>query len=566
MGGVRRREFIASGALAAGALLSPAFLRNALAAPATAGASPYGPLQPPDANGVMLPPGFSSRQIARGFQPVPGTAYPWHVYSDGGAIFATEDGGWILVSNSEALAASGAGSSAIRFASDGSIEDAYRILGGTNSNCAGGPTPWGTWLSCEEYDGGMVWECDPRGIFGGQPRPALGVFNHEAAAVDPVAQRVYLTEDQADGGFYRFTPDSYPSLSSGLLEVATVGAGGALTWTEVPDPSAISGPTRDQVPGMTPFNGGEGIWYAADVLYFTTKGDKKVWAYSPRSDSIEVLYDRAAALDASLDAVDNVTVTAAGEVFVCEDGGNMEIGLITPDRKVAPFLRLPGPEHQGSELAGVCFAPSGTRMYFASQRAFPAIQGEPQSGPGAVYEVTGPFRQAAPGGGSGDGGGSGGGSGGSGGGDGGASSAPGPDYRPTEDRLPFALSVRAPQRIRRALLLRRGLPVRIAAGEPVVLSVALTTSELADRPGLGGSSPRPVTVLLGRRRGLRLRRGGRLRLRLRPGRKGRVRLLRRARTLDARLVAIAVNGAGRRAVVVRSVRIRSRSSGLQGIG
>jgi uncharacterized protein len=547
MGGVRRREFLATGALAAGTLLSPAFLRQALAAPATAGESPYGPLQPPDANGLMLPPGFSSRQIARGLEPVPGTIYSWPPYSDGQAAFAAEDGGWILVTNSESIAASGAGTSAIRFGPDGSIQDAYRILGGTNTNCAGGPTPWGTWLSCEEHRGGLVWECDPKGATPAVPRPALGVFNHEAAAVDPLGKRVYLTEDEDDGGLYRFTPTNYPNLSSGLLEVATVDGDNRVTWTEVLDPSSISGPTRDQVPGMTTFNGGEGIWYAADVLYFTTKGDKRVWAYNARTEIIEVLYDDDSAPGSSLDAVDNVTVNDAGEIFVCEDGGNMEICLITPDRKVSPFLRFPGAEHQGSEVCGVCFEPSGTRMYLTSQRAFPTIPGQPRTGPGAVYEVSGPFRRSSGGGGTpGNGGGEGG---------GGASSAPGTDYRLPEYSLPSGLSVRAPRRIRRRLLLRRGLPVRIGARRAVVVSVALTTSGLADRPGFGGSSPRPVTVLLRRRRGLRLRRAGVLRLRVRPGRKGRVRLRRRSRSLDARLLVMAVNDAGERAVAVRPVRI-----------
>ena len=111
-----------------------------------------------------------------------------------------------------------------------------------------------------------------------------------------------------------------------------------------------------------------------------------------------MIYDHVATRDASLDAVDNITVSAAGEIFVCEDGGNMEIGLITPEREVSPFLRFTGPAHpvEGeykSEVCGVSFDPSGTRMYCTSQRAYPFSPSLP--GPGAVYEISGPFRLPA---------------------------------------------------------------------------------------------------------------------------------------------------------------------------
>ena len=391
MGVISRREFIA-GALAGGALsLTPAFLREALAAPAVAGEGPYGPLGPPNAIGMMLPAGFSGREIARGGSPVAG--YPWHFASDGQATFRTSDGGFVLVSNSEAPGALGGGSSAIRFSPAGRIESAYRILSGTNLNCAGGPTPWGTWLSCEEHEGGMVWEADPAGLLPQQPRPALGNFAHEAAAVDPVDGRVYLTEDESDGCFYRFTPDAPPSLLSGRLEVAAVAADGAVRWLPVPNPNLLPSltPTRRQVPAATRFDGGEGLWHDSGTLYFTTKGDKRVWAYDARAGRLEIVFDRAAAPDASLDAVDNVTVSATGDVYVCEDGGNMEIGIITPERVVSPFVRMTGLQHAGSEMVGVVFDPSQTRMYFGSQRAHPAVAGTPAA-LGAIYEVTGPFR------------------------------------------------------------------------------------------------------------------------------------------------------------------------------
>jgi hypothetical protein len=541
---ISRRQLIVSGALAAGALVgSPRLLREALAAPARAGVSPYGPLGPPDANGLMLPPGFSSRELARGLSQVAG--YPWPVAPDGQGTFSTLDGGWILVTNSEFLAPAGAGTSAIRFRPDGGIASAYRILGGTNFNCAGGPTPWGTWLSCEEHDAGLVWECDPAGKLTAVARPALGVFNHEAAAVEPAGRKLYLTEDKPDGGFYRFTPTAYPNLAEGLLEVAVVAADGHVSWRELPDPAPLplETPTRKQVPEMTPFNGGEGIWHDGGVLYFTTKGDARVWAYDSRTGVLEILFDRATAMDSSLDAVDNITVSAAGEIFVCEDGGNMEIGLITPEREVSPFLRFTGDAHPvvgefKSEVCGVIFGPSGTRLYCTSQRAYPPGPGAP--GPGAVYEISGPFRQSAtPGTGTtfgppaGE-----------------RSSGP---LRDAQDEGKATLRVAARRRIGRRRLLRRGLVVEVRAPAGAQVSVVLDSAELLRAPAQGAMAARPRTFVLARRRFSALGRARRPRLRLGPS--ARRRLSRRRRGFDARLLVTARLENGRRLSTVRRIRV-----------
>ena len=107
-----------------------------------------------------------------------------------------------------------------------------------------------------------------------------------------------------------------------------------------------------------------------------------------------MVYDGLASAQAPLLRVDQLTGSRAGEVFVCEDIATDEVdmGVIGPDGGVAKFLSITGPQHRGSELTGVTFDPSGSRMYVSSQRAFAKSELEP--GPGAIYELTGPFRGA----------------------------------------------------------------------------------------------------------------------------------------------------------------------------
>jgi uncharacterized protein len=505
--GQTRRSFLRTGLIAGGALaFGPAFWRSALsAAPATPAAGPYGPLGPPDANGIALPQGFSARAIAQGNQPVQGTAYVWHNFSDGAATYGTEDGGWILVSNSEVPSApsvpGSGGASAIRFNADGSIADAYRILGGTRTNCAGGATPWGTWLSCEEVDDGQVWECDPRGQNPAVVHPAMGRFSHEAVAVDAGGRRVYLSEDEGESGFYRYTPSRWPDLSAGLLEIATVGRDGIVRWSRVPDPSAASAPTRQQVAGSTKFHRGEGIWFDNGIVYLATTSDSKIHAYDTATETIEVLYDGDALQDPPLKMVDNITVSRSGDLFVCEDNSEQsyDIGIITPDRKVSRFLTISGSQHTEGELTGVIFDPSGTRMYVAQQRAFAT---------GVVYEITGPFRT---------------------------------DRRAADRRRP-GLTVKAPKAMSIELFRRRSLVAEVSTDEP-----SAVTLELKAKLGR-----KRVTLAKERRRASAVPRRVHVR-----GRRSAKRKLRGRRRVRAELQAVARDAVGNRTTVKRKVELRS---------
>ncbi len=411
---IHRRKLLQTTALGAALAFTPAFYRRVLTTPTVEGDGPYGPLQEPDENGVALPEGFSSRIIAESGRPVVGLdtlgqevalPYVWHPFPDGAACYPEDDGGYRYVNNSEvpAAAVNGlgfGGVGAIRFDADGNVVSAYRVLDGTVGNCAGGATPWGTWLSCEENgDSGQVWECAPDGSFTGVALPMLGLCNHEAVAVDPVNQHLFCTEDDGASAFYRYVPAPgryaeamatgqlrAASPEDGTLQAAQLDGDGNVTWLDIEDPTAT--PLREQRPEATRFDGTEGIWYDTGYVYFTTKGDDRVWVHDIAAQTISVLYDADAFPDAPLTGVDNVTIAPSGDVLVAEDGGNLEIRLIAADtREVAPLVRLPGFAHQASEITGPCFSPDGTRLYFSSQRG-----GVDTPGAGVTFEVTGPFR------------------------------------------------------------------------------------------------------------------------------------------------------------------------------
>ena len=368
------------------------FVGNSLLLPSTANSYPtldsIGDLQSPDKNGVRLPEGFTSRIVARSGHNYFG--YHWHGAPDGGATFTADDGGWFYVSNSEIDKGKG-GVGSLHFDKDGKLVDAYTILNNTSFNCAGGPTPWGTWLSCEEIDLGQIWECDPRGKNDPVLRKALGSFTHEAVAVDTNTMQLYLTEDKRDGCLYRYSAKTtnahgYPDLDDGILEVAEIinGKEGKLRWHLLPDPLAMKIPTRKQVKQSSRFNGGEGIWYHQGSIFFTTKGDNRVYAYDIKNTDLSIIYNAALYIWPVLTGVDNITSNASGELLVAEDGGDLQIVVITKSGETIPLLQLVG--HDRSEITGPAFSPDGSRLYFSSQRGMTG-----RSADGITFEITGLF-------------------------------------------------------------------------------------------------------------------------------------------------------------------------------
>lgn len=424
-----RRQFMGATASAFAALAASGCMRAGVTAGGAAAG--YGPLIP-DPEGLLdLPAGFSYRVISSlGDSMRDGGTVPDH--ADGMGCFDLGDDRIALVRNHElnpgqdpgARLESGFGkdedgnflpggtTTLILDAADLTLQDQFRSLAGTLRNCAGGITPWGSWLTCEEPgffmsrfpEHGYVFEVPATadGLVEPVPYKAMGRFNHEAAIVDPASGIVYMTEDQTDGLFYRYLPDTPGRLGDGgrLQALAVQGipdarnsegrsidvdAWHSVRWIDLDNIEAPEDDLRQRgaASGATLFARGEGLHMGDGEMYFccTSGGEAglgQIFRFRPssgESGGLQLFFESESTDQFNFG--DNLTVTPGGHVVVCEDQYTETLAnhlrWITPAGQAMPLALC----RLQTELAGACFSPDGRTMFvniFSPTRTL-AIQG-----------------------------------------------------------------------------------------------------------------------------------------------------------------------------------------------
>lgn len=470
-----RRDFTRTSAVAgAGVALagSVAVLASAPHALATAGADEetgrhggvgYGPLLADPAGLLALPAGFTYRVLTRsgGTRLESGEFTP--ADHDGTAAFPGPRGSTLLVNNHEIdgprdevefpvpLAeglvydpAAPGGCTVVEVRPDGGVAEWVGIAG-TAQNCAGGITPWGTWLTCEENsdragengmtkDHGYVFEVDPvdrRANRDPKPLKFFGRYDHEAVVIDARRGHAYLTEDadEPNGLFYRWTPpegfrhgpralrtladdagllqapkcyDSGGRYVDDLSRATRTGTVYGVDWVEVPDRDARTTDVREQFEDgeVTRARKLEGMWWGDGGAYIVSsyareespvRHDGQVWFYDPRHRTLtlKVLLgvNRDPARDGALDGPDNITVSPYGGLIIAEDGeGVQHLFGATDSGRTYPIARNElniGTEEEPefSEFTGVTFSPDGKTLYANIQE------------PGIMLAITGPWKR-----------------------------------------------------------------------------------------------------------------------------------------------------------------------------